>query len=232
MWSCWSEPQAILWFIWSLVKWQFRPMAWWQRTPSRPMARWPHSSFLTWYGASHQPSRQHQKHKNNLSTSNLTYLPICSWQETNINTQVLLKGMRLAAAVTLNKWVMQLKIIQRVINGVKRLQSDFLFGCFCNRMSLTLSTSYVGDFQVRSGSLLLLLLFVHSFIYLISLSSKAVFWGNIWYTEPYAHWPLTSTPLHNIKVRTLDSILQMVLKLVVIPTVNGERKNLTRKMSI
>lgn len=58
--------------------------------------------------------------------------------ETNISAQVLLKGMRLAAAVTLN------------------------------RMSLTLATSYVGDFQVRA----------------------------------------------------LDSVLQMVLKLVVIPTVN------------
>ncbi|XP_075880786.1 bactericidal permeability-increasing protein-like [Nelusetta ayraudi] len=58
--------------------------------------------------------------------------------ETDISAQVLLKGMRLAAAVTLN------------------------------RMSLTLATSYVGDFQVRA----------------------------------------------------LDSVLQMVLKLVVIPTVN------------
>lgn len=199
-------------------------MARWQRTPSRLMARWPHSSFLTWYGA----SRQHQKHKSNLSTSNLTYLPICSWQETNVNTQVLLKGMRLAVAVTLNKWVMLLKIIQRVINRFKRLQSDFFVWLFLQQNV----SSPVHQLCWRLSGKISFFIIICSFIYLFSLSSKAVFWGNMWYAEPYADWPLTSTPLHNIKVRTLDSILQMVLKLVVIPTLNGKRENLTRKMSI
>lgn len=42
-------------------------------------------------------------------------------------------------------------------------------------------------------------------------------------------WPLT--PNH-VQVRALDSLLQMVLKMVVIPTVNGKKQKKRRKVKI
>lgn len=141
----------------------------------------------------------------------LISLPFFSWQETNISAQVLLKGMRLAAAVTLNRWVTLLKkkmLLRKTHWGGQKV-TIWLFRVF---FFLQQNVSDPGHQLCRrfSGESSFFVVIIHSFIYLFgtepwrkdqlwplfSISSKPIFGANKWQSELWADWPLTSTPPH------------------------------------
>lgn len=109
--------------------------------------------------------RRKLKKKKKRATSSLTSLPFFSWQEMNISAQVLLKGIRLTGAVTLNRWVTLLKKCssERIIVGSKGHSLSYQAFFFQNVSDLghQLCWQFSGE---SSFFIVIIHSFIHSFL--------------------------------------------------------------------